>query len=254
MKRKKGAAGKKGSGQYGIPMNWEALSVRIEAFIEVGLITGVEASMIAEFTTDLIDLVAHAKYYPDSTSAEQIQVIHKLLQPHVYEMPPTVIKELAKKYQGVPAHNRAAAIRAIMWRIARALQPASGDVESVLIGSAILKQAVKVRPLESVELLPDQAAAVHAEVTRHWKPNVTLQSLAIRIYLDELEKQGVQGVDAARLRADLRALAAWELKNTPGYGAAAEPTAPLWRLLSARKVPTEVGEWITKRADDEGGR
>ncbi len=50
---------------------------------------------------------------------------------------------------------------------------------------------------------------------RHWKPNTTLQSLAIRIYLEQLEKQGVTGKSATisdrSLKRDLELARNWEL-------------------------------------------
>lgn len=127
-------------------------------------------------------LVEITNFDPNSIAAEQIQVIHKLIDPDAYELPAAVIKELAKKYQGVPAHNRARELRRIMWRIAHALESSKPDAKNLLDGP------VKVRPLTSVEWRLGQEAALHAEVTRHWKPNVTLQSLAIRIYLDEMQR------------------------------------------------------------------
>jgi hypothetical protein len=240
----------KGTGPHGMPWNWEALSTDIEISIEVGLITEAQASVIAEFAEDFMRLVVLTNYYSDSLAVEQIQVIHKLIDPDAYELPTAVIKELAKKYQGVPAHNRARELRKIMWKISHALEPVKQGAKNLLDGP------VKVRPLASVEWRLGEEAVLHAEVTRHWKPNVTLQSLAIRIYLDELQREGVQGIDAAHLRADLRALGRWEISNRPGFGAAAEPTAPLWRLLSARagrSVPMDWVKWLKKNRRQGGG-
>jgi hypothetical protein len=233
-------AEKKSKKNAGVPNDWEVLSTHIGASIEVGLLTEVQASMIATFAEDFIRLVERTNFDKDSPAAEQIQVIHKILRPEVYEFPLTVIRELASKYHGTPAINRAVALRRIMWRIAHALEPVKHDAENILDGP------VKMIPVENVEWRPGEQAALHAEVERYWKPGVTLQSLAIRIYQDELNKEGRGSIDAARLRADLRALAEWEIGNSPGRGAAAEPTAPLWRLLASREVPEDWVRWLKK--------
>jgi hypothetical protein len=144
--------------------------------------------------------IAYRAETGDEQASDQLKVIHKLTHPKNYDLPATVIKNLADSYYLSPHLERAWAVRSLMFDLSYVVEPTHED-------RSVLHSPVKLaaRPVGLYEPTYEKAA-------RHIKKNSTLQSLAIDLYMDELDKEGIH-LDPRQLRLDLKKLKEWEAIN-----------------------------------------
>jgi hypothetical protein len=139
----------------------------------------------------------------------RLKVIHKFAYPDDYEVPTAVISELAEKYHTSPHLARAWAIRQLMYDLSWVVTPVRHD-------KSLLEGAVKLRDDEEFPISKERKEW-HQRAAKHIKRNTTLQSLAMSIYLEDLEKEGII-LDTRHLKLDMQKLREWEeinLKDVP---------------------------------------
>jgi hypothetical protein len=137
----------------------------------------------------------------DEKAANQLKVLHKVAHPFSYELPATVIKKLADSYHISPHLARGWSVRDLMVKLSFVVEPTRLD-RSVLDGPVKLT----TRELHTVN------RKLHAKAKKHIHTNTTLQSLAISLYLEELDKEGIT-LNPNQIKADLRKLKEWETVN-----------------------------------------
>jgi hypothetical protein len=156
-------------------------------------------SEIVEGLTRLVMLAARG----DERSATQIKAIEKLINPEKYELPQNKIKELVERYETSPPLARGWELRRLMSLLAFVVQPLKKD------GKSSENQPIKLR-----DNPPDFYVHLTGLARKHWKPNTTLQSMAIRIYLEELQEKGItdegEAITDRSLKRDLAKVREWE--------------------------------------------
>lgn len=137
----------------------------------------------------------------DEEAINQLKVLHKVAHPYNYELPSTVIKNLADSYHTSPHLARAWSVRDIMIELSYMVEPTRKD-------RSVLEGPVKLcgDPL----LFPPSTR--YQRAARLIKKNTTLQSLAIAVFIEELDEEGIH-LDPRQLKHDLQKLKEWESAN-----------------------------------------
>jgi hypothetical protein len=124
----------------------------------------------------------------DASALDRLLQIHQLIYPEPYNLNPSI--------------SRAMAIRRQMAALSRVVMPVSGD--SFQGGVA------------AVRLTDDEGwhrDTLYKLAAKHWRRGVTLQSLAIRICLAQLQKEGFDAIDRKTLERDISALKRYDGKT-----------------------------------------
>lgn len=162
---------------------------------------------ITDEIVDGLTQVVIAAAFGDEKAAEQIRAIKKLVWPEKYELPRTKITELAARYETSPHLARGWELRRLMSSLMTVVEPAKSDTPFTA------NQPVKLK-----EDTPDSHSLLQQLAEEHWKRNTTLQSLAIRIYLDHLREAGIASADQTitdqTLKRDLVLVRKWEETHT----------------------------------------
>lgn len=180
----------------------------IAALVKKEKLTDKEAGWMGRFTDGLLDILIRA-HSGDEDAANQLKAIDKLIYPDTYELPKTVVDNLIKQY-----HTRAPLARG--WRLREIIGGLSSVVEPVSQSANVLNGAIRLK-----DTAKDKGSTIYSEVAksrvsaydaakRHWKRGVTLKTLAIRVYLEDLQQQGFEGIDERTLKRDLKEVEAWE--------------------------------------------
>jgi len=122
---------------------------------------------------------------------ERLFAIHQLLYPEAHSLPASV--------------ERALELRHLMCQLSYLATPKTPDSSSILTGP------IKLR--EDPSILNQKLYKVAKAC---YKKNATLKSLAIRIFLMKLEKEGFGTIDEKLLKRDLAELEIWDKKKTGG--------------------------------------
>lgn len=146
----------------------------------------------------------------DENAQTQLKAIDKLIYPETYELPKTVIGELATRYHTRAPLARGWRIREIMGRLSRVVKPSRSAAKSVLDGSIQLQDESKCKGNTIYSQNLKKEVPAYELAKKHWMRGVTLQNLAIRIYLEELQEQGFEGIDERTLKRDLKEVEKWE--------------------------------------------
>jgi hypothetical protein len=158
--------------------------------------------IIERLSMSLIPLAA----FGDEECDIQLTAILKLAQARTYEVPQSKIKELTR-YETSPPLARGWELCRIMSHLSNVVEPRSSHRP--------------FRPNHPIQMRPSPTSA-HFQglwdlANSHVKPNTTLQSLAIRLYLDRLEKEhvtaGQSTITNRSLKRDLELVREWE-RNT----------------------------------------
>lgn len=143
---------------------------------------------------------------------KQMEVVEKILDPQRYGgIPVTVLEELITKHHTRPALARAWAIRSLMGKL-------SWGVESTKSPPNVLEGKIK---LTDSEFLKKETTYWHQYgawrsaydvALEHWPKRgaPSLKSLAIKVYLAQLRKEGFTTISEATLESDLQELAEWD--------------------------------------------
>lgn len=140
----------------------------------------------------------------DERATNQLSAIHKLAHPDNYELPATVIKNLADSYHTSPHLARAWAIRFIMVNLSYIVAATRSDV-------SLLTSPIRLAT-ENADLFATWESDLYEKASKHIKRNSTLQSLAIDIYIEELAEEGIT-IGPRELKRDLQKLKEWEVIN-----------------------------------------
>jgi hypothetical protein len=177
----------------------------LDVLVVRGLINGgtIHDRILQEVLVSLSWLLMRALYSLDSTVDEQLIAAAKVLYPEKYDLPASKIRELVEHYETSPPLARGWELRRLMSSIADIVEPARTGK------SLSLEQPVNLISSPN----PEQRSRWEW-AKKHWKRGSTLQSLAIRMYLDHLDEIGVTGVGAAitsaSLKRDLAEVRRWE--------------------------------------------
>lgn len=160
-------------------------------------------------TEDLISglaIVIERAAEGDERAAIQLKAIEKLIKPEKFDLPLNKIKELLiDRYETSPMLARGWELRRLMSGLLSVVEPVkSGRPGSINEPIRLIKSPVYWYYKSLWEL-----------AQKHWKPKATLQSLAIRIYLEDLQDAGVTGEGAETitdrtLKRDLASVRKWE--------------------------------------------
>jgi hypothetical protein len=128
----------------------------------------------------------------------QLNLVHKFIFPQKFEVPWTVVESLSKKYES--GHLlRAWALRRLMYELADLVELKLPELEDVTAGRVVLAPGA------------DEGHRLYPLVLRLINRSTTLQSLAVDVYLELIQRENESGtVDERSLRRDLKRLQAWE--------------------------------------------
>jgi len=151
-----------------------------------------EASEIVEGIVNLIMLAAHG----DEESEIHVTAIRKLVRSRIYEVPQDMI-EKTSRYETRPPLARAWEIRRSMSHLCIVVEPQG--------------RSVKMR---DKALVSSFWGDLWEAANRHVKTNTTLTSLALHMYLEQLQAEGIVDENATiseeSLKRDLRLARNWE--------------------------------------------
>lgn len=123
-------------------------------------------------------------------------------------------QSLVERYHTRPALARGWRIRQLMGGLSWVVKPARAEAVSVLNGAVILDESEdKGHTIYSLVL--KKRIPTYELAKKHWMRGVTLQNLAIRIYLEELQSLGFEGLDERALKRDMKEVEKWEQTLPP---------------------------------------
>jgi hypothetical protein len=158
--------------------------------------------IVNEIVSRLVTLVLLADV-GDEKSLIQIKAIQKLVRPEKYELPLSKIREIVERYETSPPLARGWELKRLMSLLSHVAEPLNKD-----------KPFSESQPIKIREVQPEHLVSVWELARKHWKPNTTLQSLAISIYLEELQEKGVtdegETITGRSLKRDLERVRDWE--------------------------------------------
>lgn len=137
----------------------------------------------------------------DEKASSQLTVLHKVAHPSNYELPATVIKNLADSYHMSPHLARGWSVRSLMLDLSYAVEPTRLD-------RSVLEGPIKLTTSNPQLIDP----GLYEKAKGHIKRGMTLQGLAIAIYIKEMDKEGIT-LETSQIKADLRKLKEWESIN-----------------------------------------
>jgi len=159
-----------------------------------------------EIVSALIQIIADAGS-GDERAADQLTAIEKFIRPEKYDLPPWKIKEIVDQYHTKPHLARGWELRRLMSGLSFAVEPVRTDKPASIDS--------QVRLLEKPK--SDHDCYYWERAHKHWKQKSTLQSLAIRVYLAQLQDEGITNatITERTLKRDLAAVRKWEKDTAP---------------------------------------
>ena len=160
---------------------------------ERGDISPGKAALLDHLIFKLVLIVADAQR-GETDALLQLEVIQKFASPDIYDVPRVVMENLADMYHTRAPLARAWELRELMASLSRVVEPMPGT-ENVLYGHVRINPSNVFRGSELYQLAAQYLSG---------KRGVTLQSLAINVYLERLRMEGLDGgIDARSLKRDL---------------------------------------------------
>jgi hypothetical protein len=154
----------------------------------------------------------------DEFAKKRIEVIAKLLDPETYGggIPLTVVEELLEKHHTPPALARGLALRELMRKLAWAVEPNKAG-QSVLEGTVRLTNSKFLKNETTFWHEYGEQKSAYDVALEHWPKRgaPTLKSLAVKVYLKQLQKEGFTTISEASLASDLQELAEWDKTQEP---------------------------------------
>jgi hypothetical protein len=214
--------------RYMLRMDGGVESLIISRWAELGKIKEQDAALFGELVKRLFSIVLRAAYAEDTLAPIQLQAIEKLTRPEKYGLTLTDIEQLAATDKARPAIARAMELRGIMSQLAWVVTPTKG-------GKYEPNQPIKLKSGEP----PNHLKEAHELAEKYWRRGTTLQALAIRVYLAQLQAEGVldegdKGISEGSLKDDLAEAKRWE---------AAHLNVPHWQGLIHGETPIRVFEY-----------
>lgn len=183
------------------------------ALVKKKQLSGNEEGWFGRVVEGLVPILIRS-FQGDEDAKTQLKAIDKLLYPKIYELPKTVIKDLVERYHTRPALARGWRIRKLMGGLSRVVKPARADAANILDGAVVLDESEN-KGHTIYSLVFKKQVPAHELAKRHWMRGVTLQNLAIRIYLEELQTLGFEGIDERALKRDMKEVEKWEQTLPP---------------------------------------
>lgn len=166
---------------------------------------------LAEDIVERLVMIMASASEGNSRSRMWLKAIEKIFHPQKFELPLNKIEEIAIRYETNPQLARGWALTALMSHLTHVVEPRDKKHSSP-------SDPVVMR---SKSNLPGSEYVVK-EIDRitlsYLKRNSTLQSLAIRMYLDSLQREGViddqATINERTLKRDLQVVKKWEQTAT----------------------------------------
>jgi hypothetical protein len=176
--------------------------IMLNAIVKDGHAAGEYHFMASEIVSRLVLLVLLAGN-GDERSATQLKAIKKLSKPEKYELSPNKIRDIVERYETSPPLARGWELRRLMSALSNVVEPVKKDTP--------YSQGQPIKLKESPRAV---FVGLWDLARKHLKPNSTLQSLAIRIYLESLQEKGItdegEAITSESLKRDLRRAREWE--------------------------------------------
>jgi hypothetical protein len=97
-----------------------------------------------------------------------------------------------------------------MGELSWVVEPAREEAASVLDGPIRLADHIHAQGSTLFDPISKKYISASKVAAKHWSRGITLKTLAIRVYLDELQRQGFEGIDERSLKRDLKEVEDWE--------------------------------------------
>ena len=160
---------------------------------ERGDISAEKVALLEHLIFKLVLIVADAQR-GETDALIQLKVLQKFASPDIYDVPRVVMENLTDMYHTRAPLARAWELRELMGALSSVVEPMPGT-ENVLKGPVRINPSCGWKGNELYRL---------AEQYLSGKRGVTLQSLAINVYLERLRMEGLDGgTDARSLKRDL---------------------------------------------------
>ena len=162
------------------------------------------AQTLVSGVVDVIELAASGS----ERAANQLIALKKIVRPHMFDLPESVVKNIAERYYTSPHVARGSYLRCVMYFLKRIVTPSREGKP--------LTARCRVQLLETAK---DDYPGLFQKAKPHWNKNSTLQSLAIKIYLSEVDVRSTPTkIDERSLKRDLAILRKWEQTRKPQAG------------------------------------
>ena len=157
---------------------------------------------LSQLLVDLI-VIAEQAFAGDAFANKQLEAVSKLVRSAEYRTLPKLIDKIVTTQYKLPAsHERARNIIDLMIDLWIVVEPVRYSGEE--------RYNVAVRPVLKRACDTD----LYALATKYCRKGTTLQSLAIKVYLEQLRDEGHEGVDERALKRDLQKYREW-VKSHP---------------------------------------
>jgi hypothetical protein len=211
-----------------------------------GHITGAGADYLAFIMDKLAELTGRA-IGGEEQALLQIQAAHKMLCAEAFDLQIPHIKQVAemdrtKSGKSAAALSRAYDVRILMSRLSSVVEP-KNEGERLSPSSAV--------KLREKPMLEDDASLLRMVQERFTHKNMTLQSLAIRVYLANLEKGGIATKGYGDIEKDLRIAKRHDQEYSP--------TDSVWQLryvFGGDPLPIKIiaSSWAKRSAGPKTSR
>jgi hypothetical protein len=153
----------------------------------------------------VIELAAAGSKFAEN----QLIVIEKVLNPNTYNVPDSVIENIAERYHSSPHVARGSYLRYVMYFLKRIVAPSSAG-----------KPLTTRSRVQLVDAAESNYPYLFKKARQHWNKNSTLQSLAIQIFLSEVNATSSTSanIDERTLKRDLAILRKWEVSHRRSSG------------------------------------
>lgn len=206
---------------------------------QAGRITNVGADYLAFMIDKLAELAGRA-LAGEEKALLQIQAAHRMLCAEVFNLEIPHIKQVAemdrtKSGKNAAALSRAYDVRILMSRLSSVVEP-KNEGERLSPSSAV--------KLREKPMLEDDADLWRMVRDRFLHKNMSLQSLAIKIYVDNLEKAGITTKGYGEIGKDLRIAKRHDHEYSPNNS--------IWQLryvFGGDPLPIQIiaNSWATRK-------
>jgi len=181
--------------------------IMLDALLDQGYVAQEYHAVADEIVSSLLTIISLAGH-GDEQSQIQLKALKKLVRPRKYEIPISKIREIVDRYETSPPLARGWELHKLMSNLSLVVEPLKKDRPY----TADQPITMRANPQAVFVGLSDLAR-------QHLKQNTTLQSLAIHIYLEHLQKEGItdenEAINERTLKRDLQRVRDWEKNASP---------------------------------------
>lgn len=202
------------------------ISVLAGAYRLGGDLNTEEAKMLEDLFSGLLRILLQA-HAGDDVSRKQLLAVRTLIFRSKYQVSIKDMEKIIKKYNKKGPLARGWEIRELMAELASFVISANPDNQNILKG-----------PIRLSEIPELKESSLYQEAQQICEHGTTLQSLAIKIYLNRLQDKGDQTTDVRSLKRDLQKVKEWEFAD-PIHTAMKETYLSNSALALPWRLPTE---------------